>query len=386
VKSRPHPVPSTRSRNQATLLVLTLAVSLVAARSPAAEPEKPAEQAFKNIKVLTGVPASQLMPVMQLMGASLGKGCDFCHVMEGHRFDLDTKEEKGTARDMIRMVLSINKQNFEGHTAVTCNTCHRGSEHPVRTPPIGQPRLAEMPHGAAPQDHHEHGAEREKLPSAVEVLDRYLQALGGRAALEEVKSRVSRGTLLHMKMAAAGTPQEHPVNRGQKDPLEIVQQAPDYVTVTVGPPAQAMVQKLEGAAGTVKGPQGERPMTPQEVTILAAQTDLRKDLKLRDRAEKARVVGKEAIDGKDALVVRMNGEDGTSQTLYFDAGTGLLRRQIINRPTLVGAIPEQVDFADYRGVVGGGGVKVPFSVKLTYLDDDYRGTTQKLVEVKDKRF
>jgi hypothetical protein len=282
---------------------------------------------------------------------------------------------------MIRMVLSINKQNFEGRTAVSCNTCHRGQEHPVRIPPIGPAKLAEMPHGGGGHDHHDQKSEREKLPSAVEVLDRYVQALGGRAALEGVKSRVSRGTLLHMKMEGAGTPQEHPVNRGQEDPLEIVQQAPDQATISVGPPAQAMVQHLEGASGTVKGPQGEQPMAPQEAAVLAAQTDLRKDLKLRDRAEKARVVGREEIDGKDALIVRLGaGEDGISQTLYFDAATGLLRRQIINRPTLVGPLPEQTDFDDYRAV---GNVKVPYTVKFTYLEDDYLGTTRKLVEVKD---
>ena len=59
------------------------------------------------------------------------------------------------------------------------------------------------------------------------MLDRYIQALGGRAALEGVKSRVSRGTLLHMKVVDPGTPKARAVNRGQEDPFEIVLQAPD---------------------------------------------------------------------------------------------------------------------------------------------------------------
>ena len=121
-------------------------------------------------------------------------------------------------------------------------------------------------------------------------------------------------------------------------------------------------------------------MTPQEVAHLATRIDLRGDLKLRDRADKARVVGREPIDGKDALILRMPGEDGTSQTLYFDAGTGLLRRRIVNQPTLLGPDPEQTDFEDYRD---SGGVKVPFVVKTSYVDDNHLGTTRKLVEVKD---
>ena len=125
------------------------------------------------------MPASQMMPVMHLMRASLGMRCDFCHVTEGDRFDLDTKKEKETAREMIRMVFAINKENFEGRTEVTCNTCHRGQEHPVRAPPIGQAPVRR--HDQRPRRGAEAG---ERSPAAAEVLDRYIQALGGRAALE----------------------------------------------------------------------------------------------------------------------------------------------------------------------------------------------------------
>ena len=341
--------------------------------APAAGTEKTAEQAYKNIKVLKDMPASQLLPVMHLMRAALGTRCDFCHVAEGNRYELDTKKEKERAREMIRMVLAVNKDFFEGRTVVTCNTCHRGQEHPVRVPAIGQAQFDDTTHGA---DHHE---TRETLPSAAEVLDRYIQALGGRAALEGVKSRVSRGTLLRMKVIGSGTPKARAVNRGQEDPFEIVQQAPDRVTVTLGAPPQQVVQRLEGGSGTLQTPRGERPMTPEEVARVAAQMDLRKELKLRDRADKARVAGRETIDGKDVLAVRMTGDDGASQLFYFDAGTGLLRRQVVNRPTVLGPDPEQTDFEDYRDV---GGVKVPFVVKASYIDDNHLGTTRKTAEVR----
>ena len=97
------------------------------------------------------MPASQMLPVMHLMRASLGNRCDFCHVTEGDRYDLDTKEEKETAREMIRMVFAINKENFEGQTEVTCNTCHRGQEHPVHVPPIGQALFDDTTNGPTDQ-------------------------------------------------------------------------------------------------------------------------------------------------------------------------------------------------------------------------------------------
>ena len=345
------------------------------APAPAGPPAEPtAGQKFKNIKVLKDMPASQLMPVMHLMRSALGTRCDFCHVAEGNQYELDTKEEKETAREMIRMVFAINKENFEGRTAVTCNTCHRGQEHPINTPAIGQAQFDDTTHGSS------HHGPQEALPSASEVLDRYIQALGGRAALEGVKSRVSRGTLLHMKVIGAGTPKAQAVNRGQEDPIEIVQQVPDRATVTLGAPPEQTVLRVEGASGTMKGPRGERPMSPQEVAVIAEQTDLRNPLKLRERADKARVLRREPIEGKEMLVLRIREDDGTSRLFYFDAATGLLRRQVINRPTVLGPDPEQTDYDDYRAV---GAVKLPFLVKTSFIDDNHLGTTRKVAEVRD---
>jgi len=45
-------------------------------------PEKTVEQVFKNIKVLTGMPQSQLYPAMRFMAASLGFQCGSCHVIK----------------------------------------------------------------------------------------------------------------------------------------------------------------------------------------------------------------------------------------------------------------------------------------------------------------
>ena len=351
-----------------TIPMIFLAAALAAQPAPAPEPT--AEKAYKNIKVLKDMPASQLMPVMHLMRSALGTRCDFCHVAEGNQYELDTKKEKETAREMIRMVFAINKENFDGRTVVTCNTCHRGQEQPVNTPPIGQAQFDDTTHGSS------HDGPQEALPSAAEVLDRYIQALGGRAALEGIKSRVSRGTLLRMKVIGSGTPKAQAVNRGQEDPFEIVQQAPDRATVTVSD----TVLRLDGASGTVKGPRGERPLPPQEVARLAENIDLRHPLKLRDRADKARVLRKETIDGKETLVLRIREDDGTSRVFYFDTATGLLVRQVVNRPTVLGPDPEQTDYEDYRAV---GAVKVPFLIKSSFIDDNHLGTTRKVVEVKD---
>ncbi len=92
------------------------------------QPPKPAEQVFKNIQVLKGMPAPELMDTMRTFTRSLGVQCDFCHVMGA--FEKDDKPEKPTAREMILMARQINRDNFGGHMRVTCWTCHRGSTEP----------------------------------------------------------------------------------------------------------------------------------------------------------------------------------------------------------------------------------------------------------------
>src|SRR5215472_1781716 len=100
----------------------------------AATARKLAEEEYKNIQALKGVPAEQVIPSMQIIAASLGVECEYCHVPQ--QMDKDDKKPKGTARKMINMLMAINKENFEGHREVTCYSCHRGSANPVATPII----------------------------------------------------------------------------------------------------------------------------------------------------------------------------------------------------------------------------------------------------------
>lgn len=95
-------------------------------------PPKPAEEVFKNIQVLKGIPAPDLMNAMRSFTRSLGVKCEFCHVQGA--FDKDDKEEKKTARKMLLMARGINQDNFGGERRVTCWTCHRGASEPESAP------------------------------------------------------------------------------------------------------------------------------------------------------------------------------------------------------------------------------------------------------------
>jgi len=96
-------------------------------------PPKPAEEVYKNIQIMKGVPAPRLRLVMTNLTKWLGVGCDHCHVME--QFDRDDKPAKQTARKMFRMVRAIGQDYFAGSNPVSCWTCHRGHAKPEFLPP-----------------------------------------------------------------------------------------------------------------------------------------------------------------------------------------------------------------------------------------------------------
>ncbi|MGO8819443.1 MAG: c-type cytochrome [Terriglobia bacterium] len=98
----------------------------------AQEPPKLAKDVYKNIQILKGMPAADLMSAMQSFSHSLGVQCNFCHVMGA--FEKDDNPHKQTARKMLMMAHQINGDNFGGHMRVTCWTCHRGAAEPESAP------------------------------------------------------------------------------------------------------------------------------------------------------------------------------------------------------------------------------------------------------------
>lgn len=105
----------------------------------------PAEQVFKNIQVLKGIPAGRLLRIMELgYSRSLGVNCTHCHVVD--QWDKDDKPTKPIAREMSKMVQTINNdllkpiKNLKGpNPIVNCTTCHRGQIKPALNLPEVKP-------------------------------------------------------------------------------------------------------------------------------------------------------------------------------------------------------------------------------------------------------
>ena len=347
------------------LLAFVVLIHRTAAQNPPA-PQTPVEQTVdqvhKNIQVLKGLPESQLIPVMNYMSTSLGVRCNYCHVQKDGNWDFpsDEKGEKKSAREMITMVTGINKSTFKGNAEVSCYTCHRGKTSVVHTlsMPLPTPEPRQQPSAGQ-------GQQRETLPTAEQVLDKYYQALGGAAAINKLKSRVMKGTLTTANGADLG--------------YELYQSGPEMVLATITTPQMGVIERgFNGSAGWEKSTKGVRELGAEEVTYLRRYPDLYKDIKLTDQFSRISVAGKPKIDGRDVYVLRATTTGGKREQLYFDAETGLLIRRTTSTTTPVGIIPEQVDFSDYREVDG---LKVPFTVRVSAIDPNY-SVVRKFTEIK----
>jgi Photosynthetic reaction centre cytochrome C subunit len=143
-QSTAQPAEKTQAQNQAPADLEKLA---------ARDDKRPAEQVYKNVQVLKGMPADQFILTMKGYTNALGVRCEFCHVTAPGSdipgfgaFSKDDLEQKKTARKMILMAGDIREKYFsdkQGH-APTCWTCHRGNKQPEFAPPPKPPAPTEQ--------------------------------------------------------------------------------------------------------------------------------------------------------------------------------------------------------------------------------------------------
>jgi hypothetical protein len=290
-----------------------------------------AEEAYKNIQVLKGVPADQIPVTMRLIATSLGVQCSFCHVQGAN--EKDDKPEKQTARRMIQMVLDTNRNHFEGRTAITCQTCHRGGQGPAGTPvPAEMGRPAQR--GVVPE-----GAAAEPL------LAKYLQTVGSDAAVAKLTSTVAKG-----KLESAANPPS-PVEMYTKSDKRLV------VTHILNEDAS---EATAGASGwTQSAARGLRDMTAADNEAIKIEDTLYLAANVKKIYSQWRVGRSEKVGEKEAYVLNGTAQGHLPIRLYLDQQTGELLRLMHFTETPVGRLPTQLDYSDYRDV---NGVRVPFRI------------------------
>ena len=363
-------------------LIATVAIRAQQPPAPqAAAPTGPlAPEKFKNIQVLKEVPADQLDLLMRYFTAATGFQCQTCHVRDQatgvFRYEEDTRS-KSTARNMIRMVQNVNANRDQFGVSINCATCHQGRNRPAGLQPAvmmtpeqiaalaaapapgtgpaapgrgGPPPAgttppptgaAPPPAGAAGQP----GAGRGNAgPPIDDLLNKYVEALGGRPSLEKLETRVITGTF---------------VTRGNVTvPFTIEEKGSKY-RETAQLASGAQIIGFDGQTGwLVAGPNAAIDLNGFPLKLLTRLAELTRPLTFKDRYQNlqsttARLTLSPGATPIDTNMIQGVPSANVTERFYFDAGSGLLvRRQITTRTPLNGSLVETFDYSMYRAVNG----------------------------------
>jgi hypothetical protein len=313
-----------------------------------------AEEVFKNVVVLKGIPVDEFMDTMGMFSAATSLNCISCHTEESagswEKF-ADETPLKITARRMVLMMNNFNRNNFGGERKVTCFTCHNGNQKPRSGANLAlqyrevddDPNEVEVPPGGFV------GA-----PNPDAVFNKYIEAVGGVQRVGAVTSVVAKGTY-------SGFDTEF-----MSVPIEIYARAPNQRAQIIHALFGDNVKVFDGNSGwqaTADKPVPLITLTGGNLDGARIEAVASFPARVRDMATNWRV-GSASIDGEEVQVVQ-----GTSNkqnvNLYFNEA-GLLVRLVRINDTIVGWVPTQIDFTDYRDVDG---VKIPFKFTTTWTDN-----------------
>ena len=307
---------------------------------------------FKSIQVLNDMPADQMGKVMNMISASLGVNCGFCHGSNDGPYEKEGFEHKDTARKMMKMTFDINKVNFNGRPEVSCNTCHHGISHPQAVFPL---TAAVQPEPRPKQP--------ETKPTVEEILAKYATALGGAANLAKVTSREIKAT--RVEPDGKTTEPEEIFQKGSK--LAANTSYGKYVVSEV----------FDGSRAWKTGDKAPIELKIDETEQIKREAQFFANPDLKPIYTKLEFRSLERLDGRDVYLVLGTLADNKRERLYFDTATGLLVRRTASSPTILGNHVLQVDYQDYKDF---GGVKLPTTTRFAMPGITW---TQKILEVKN---
>jgi photosynthetic reaction center cytochrome c subunit len=344
-----------RLRNSGIRVSNTGAFALARPQAAAPEGTQKAEDVFKNIQVLKGISVDDFMGTMGVMSAALGFCCSECHTGAGTdtvKWEVDTPN-KLTARKMVQMVQAINRDNFRGQQEVTCWTCHRGRDRPVVTPSL------DTVYGDANLEADDLFAAAPGAPSADQILDKYIQAVGGVQKLSTVTSYAAHGTSIGFAGAGGG---------GR---VEIFAKAPDQRATYIhfaDPERGDSTRTFDGRSGWIATPLTvvrRYPLGGGEVDGARLDAQLAFPGQIKQVLSRWHTGAATTINDHEVEVVQGSGANGFFASLYFDRESGLLVRLVRYSRSPIGRVPTQVDYDDYRDV---NGIKIPFRWTFSWLD------------------
>jgi hypothetical protein len=211
------------------------------------------------------------------------------------------------------------------------------------------------------------------LPTAEQILKKYIAAVGGEKVVANVKTVLMKGTLER----AQGRNADRSLNM-TRDAVEITLKGPDKYLVRMTTAQGVLLQCINGTVAWVSSNDGARQLSADDLDRVKRVPARYGIIKVTESPERMKVIGVEVIGGRQAYVVATRIDPNRARRYFFDTETGLLLREVTTTETMLAPLPEQVDFEDYRDVDG---VKLPFTI-LTSDVAAFSTARRKLTEIK----
>ena len=173
------------------------------------------------------------------------------------------------------------------------------------------------------------------LPSARSVLDRHVEAIGGRAALLNHSSRLARGTLS---------------TSGVTGPIEWYSAKPNKTLIKISLPGMGdATEGFDGARGWKTLPvMGPVLLVGKELEDKRLESDFYGDLTHEERYAAATTVEQTEFDGRPCLKLRLVRRTGEEDFEFYDVTTGLRAGDIRNYESPSGRISRTTVLGGYR--------------------------------------
>ncbi|MEO6390436.1 MAG: c-type cytochrome [Pyrinomonadaceae bacterium] len=298
-----------------------------------------AERKFKNIHVLRNMPADQLGKVMNIMTASLGVGCSYCHA--GYDFEKDSNPKKVIARHMLRMTFDLNRQYFSGKPVISCNTCHNGSPEPTARPRLDGPMPME---GKAETD----ATQKVLVPNPRAILGEHDNAIGR----PEKRALIKTLYFAAERIEPDGTVEKEEVWQSIPGKMLVKTTYSSGYVITEGFNGTTAWKASNGKSIELKA--DEKAQIRQNALVATSLlTDIYGTLKFGFEIE---------LEGRRVNVVAAETLNGIRDELYFDHLYHFLLRRESSTPTVLGDFVYRVDFSDYREFDG---IRIPVTSRFS---------------------
>jgi len=211
--------------------------------------------------------------------------------------------------------------------------------------------------------------------SAEQIIEKSIEATGGRAAMEKLTSTWAKGAMEFSAQEAHGS-------------VELFAKAPNR---------QLVVMTLEGFGDIKQGFDGQvawaQDPTGHITEITGAPLDDMKrsmvfnaSLRWKEIYPKVVLIGQDPVGDRKAWLLELTPSTGRAVKRWYDAETFLLLRESGTRETPQGAMDIRADFSDYRDVAG---IKAPFKIRQSMAMGDIVMSISEIrnnVEIEDAKF